>query len=144
MNLTATSVAVIVIVIALVRMFRRHWSATRLDVILMLLGGFGIIGSGLVGQWLASAGQWVGGLLDSTTSQAFGVGIPLVAVVGMAVLIIVDLKDRQIWRFTPWVALAFPTVLQVVGGISTGVGVAVLNVIGEILTGFADWLGSLG
>ena len=144
MNLTATGVAVLAITIALVRMLRHRWTASRLDVILMLLGGFGIIGSGMVGQWLASAGEWLGGLLNTTTAQAFGVGLPLVAVVAMATLIIVDLRDRGIWKPTPWVAVAFPTVLQVVGGISTGVGIAILNVIGGVVTGFADWLGSIG
>lgn len=142
MNLTATAVGVLALVVALVRMGRHRWNGTRLDVVLMLLGGFGIAGAGWVGNAMADAGGWIGGFAETGTAQAFGVGVPLLIVVGMITLVVVDMRDRNIWTPTPWVALALPTTMQVVGGISTGAGITVLGWIGTLLTNAAGWLGS--
>jgi hypothetical protein len=142
--MTATTVGVLALGVALVRMGRHGWDGTRLDVLLMLLAGFGIAGQGWLGGLIAEGGAWIAGLAESGTAQAFGVGVPLLVVIGMITLIVVDIKDRSIWKWTPWVALALPTALAVVGGIYVGAGDTVLAGIGDALTNLVGLLGSLG
>lgn len=144
MNFGGTAVSLIALTVALVVMWRHNWEGSRFIVILMLLAGFGITAAGWVGDLLAQGGQMIGTAIGQGTAQAFGVGVPALVVVLMITWVAVDMKDKKIHVATPWVALALPTVLAVVGGVYLGVGDTVLDAIGTGLSHFAGWLGSLG
>lgn len=121
MDLTFTTVGIAALVIALVVMWRHNWTGSRFTVILMLLGGAAITtASGAVRNLLMSGGEWLGGFASAGTSQLFGIGIPALLVIGMAVWVVVDLKDRSIHPATPWIALVLPTMLTVIGGVAIG------------------------
>jgi hypothetical protein len=141
---SATAVAVILFAVATVTMWRRNWSATRLTVVMMLLAGFGIVANGWAGDMLGRLGEWLGGLADAGTARLFGVSAPVVVIAVMVAWIVVDMRDRTIHRATPWLALALPTVLAVVGGVYIGAGDTALSAIGTGLTNLAGWLGALG
>lgn len=144
MGLTGTAVAVMALGVALVVMWRHHWRGSRPVVALMLLAGFGITGSGMLGDALVRGGEMLANVANEGTARAFGVGVPMLVLAIVTTLIVVDVKDRIIHPATPWLALAWPTLLAVVGGVSTGVGGTALDAIGSVLTSVAGWLGSLG
>jgi hypothetical protein len=131
------------LVITGIRLWRRPIrGASRLDVFMMLLGGF-TLNTGLVGDGLRAGAERAGEAINSGTALLFGVGLPMLLVVAMAALIIIDVKDRTIWPGTPFVAACLATVANVVGGMSTKSGVAVLEALGKLLTFVVDVL-SLG
>lgn len=139
-----TGVAVLAFAVAITIMWRHRWQGSRLTVLLMLLAGFGLVAMGWVGQMLARLGQWAGTAADTGTGRLFGVSVPVVVVFVMATWLVVDLRDRHIHQATPWIALALPSVLAVVGGVYLGLGDSVLGAIGTGLTNLAGWLGGLG
>jgi len=144
MNFGGTAVSLISLAIAVTIMWRHQWRGSRFIVLLMLIAGFGITAAGWVGDLLARGGQMIGNAVGSGTSQAFGVSVPALVVVVMVTWIVVDMRDRSIHKATPWIALALPTVLAVVGGVYLGFGDTVLDTIGTGLGNFAGWLGALG
>lgn len=120
-GLTFTTIGLIALATALVVMWRHRWQGSRFTVILMLLGGAAIASAtGTVRNLLMAGGEWLGRLAENGTSQLFGVGLPALIVVVMAVWLIVDLKDRAIHPATPWIAVALPTMATVVGGVAIG------------------------
>jgi hypothetical protein len=143
-SFSATAVGVLALAVALVIMWRHRWQGSRFTVGLMLLAGFGIAATGWVGQMLARGGEWIGGAVDAGTGRLFGVSVPIVVIAVMVTWIVVDVRDRQIHPATPWIALALPTVLAVVGGVYIGAGDTVLATIGTGLSSMAGWLGALG
>lgn len=140
---SATAVGVLALAVALIIMWRHRWQGSRFTVALMLLAGFGLVATGWVGDMLGRAGEWVGGLADAGTGRLFGVSVPVVVIAVIVTWLVVDLRDRQIHPATPWLALALPTVLAVVGGVYIGAGDTVLNTIGTGLGSVAGWLGTL-
>ncbi len=142
-ELSASVVAVLALGIALTIMWRRGWQASRLTVVLMLLAGFGIT-AGLVGQLLTRGGETIAAGISTGTAQLFGVGVPLLLVAVMITVLVVDMKDRVIHKATPWVALALPNTLAVVGGIYVGLGNSALGLLGQGMTNIATVLGSVG
>ncbi len=142
-ELSAAAVAVLALGIAVTMMWRRGWQASRLVVVLMLLAGFGIT-AGLVGRLLTRGGSLIGGAITTGTAQLFGVGVPLLLIVVMVTWLIIDMKDRVIHKATPWMALALPTTLAVVGGIYVGFGNSALGLLGQGMTSLAGMLASLG
>lgn len=144
MTFTGTAVAVLALSVALTVMWRHRWQGSRLIVILMLVAGFGIAGVGLVGDLLGRLGGMIGGAADAGTGRLFGVSVPVVVIAVMVTWIVVDMRDRMIHIATPWIALALPSVLAVVGGIYIGMSDTALGAAGEALTHLAGWLGSLG
>lgn len=143
MSFTGTGVAIGALALALVVMWRHRWQGSRFTVALMLLAGFGISQAGWAGTALAAVGGWVGGFAGEGTAQVFGVSVPAVVLIVMVAWVVIDVWDRSIHRFTPWVALALPAVLATVGGIYLGAGDDALAVIGRGLTNLAGWLGTL-
>lgn len=144
MEFSATAVAVVLLAIAGVMMWRRNWNATRLTVAMMLLAGFGIVATGWVGDMLGRLGEWMGGMADAGTARLFGVSAPIVVIAVMVTWIVIDVKDRTIHPATPWLALALPSVLAVVGGVYIGAGNTALSMIGTGMSNLAGWLGALG
>lgn len=142
-SFSATAVAVIALGVALTVMWRRHWSANRIIVVLMLLAGFGITG-GMLGQVLQRGGEAIGGAIDTATSKLFGIGVPLLIIAVLITLVVIDMRDRVIHIATPWVALVLPTMLAVVGGMYIGAGNKALNLLGQAMTGVAGMLTALG
>lgn len=142
-SFSGTAVAVIALGIALTVMWRHRWQGSRFTVALMLLAGFGVTASGLVGGALVSGGQALATAAEAGTGRLFGVGVPVAVLAVVTTWIVVDVRDRIIHVATPWLALAWPTLLAVVGGVSTGLGVPVLDAIGSALASASGWLGAL-
>jgi hypothetical protein len=141
---SAAAVAVLALAVALTVMWRHRWQGSRLTVLLMLLAGFGLTSMGWFGDMLTRAGTWAGGAADAGTGRLFGVGVPLIVIAVMLTWLVVDMRDRAIHPATPWIALALPTVLAVVGGVYVGIGDTVLGFIGTGLSSLAGWLSSIG
>jgi hypothetical protein len=144
MSFTSAAVGVLALAVALVIMWRHRWQGSRFTVVLMLLAGFGIAATGWVGQMLGRVGEWIGGAADAGTARLFGVSVPVVVIAVMVTWLVVDMRDRTIHPATPWMALALPTVLAVVGGVYIGAGDTALAAIGTGLSNLAGWLGALG
>jgi hypothetical protein len=143
-SFSAGVVAVLAFTVALVIMYKRRWQGSRFTVLLMLLAGFGVTAGGWVGDMLARLGEWLGGMAEAGTARLFGVAAPIVVIAVMVTWLALDLRDRKIHPVTPWLALALPTVLAVVGGVYIGFGSTALTTIGSGLGNFAGWLGASG
>lgn len=144
MAFSATAVGVLALAVALIIMWRHRWQGSRFTVVLMLLAGFGIAATGWVGDMLGRLGETIGGAADAGTARLFGVSVPVVVIAAMVTWIVVDMRDRSIHIATPWLALALPTVLAVVGGVYIGAGDTALSAIGTGLTNLAGFLGAVG
>lgn len=143
-SFSGAAVAVIALAIAVTVMWRHHWQGSRLTVALMLLAGFGVTASGLAGDLLVRGGEALATATTEGTARLFGAGVPMAALAIVTTWIVVDVRDRIIHRATPWLALAWPTLLAVVGGVSTGLGLPVLDALGAAMTSASGWLGAVG
>lgn len=141
---SGTAVAVLALAVAVTVMWRHRWKGSRFIVVMMLIAGFGITAAGWIGDMLARGGEVIGNAAGEGTSRAFGVSVPVLILVVMITWIVVDVKDRSIHPATPWIALALPTAMAVVGGVYIGLGDTVLTAIGSGLGSVSGWLGSLG
>ncbi|GAA2709114.1 hypothetical protein ACFY2R_18175 [Micromonospora olivasterospora] len=130
---TAVAVAVFALVLGLVQ-----WKRNKTPKIvgwLMLIAGAGIAGAaGWAGDFLRKAGELAGTGLSAGTAKTFGVAIPGAIVAGVALWLAHDLlpsKKAKASKLLPWLALAFPTLLAIVGGVWAGMGSDAVNVVGE-------------
>jgi hypothetical protein len=130
---TAVAVAVFALVLGLVQWKRKK--TPKIVGWLMLIAGAGIAGAaGWAGDFLRKAGELAGTAMSAGTASTFGVAIPGALVAGVALWLAHDLwpsKKAKASKLLPWLALAFPTLLAIVGGVWAGMGSDAVNVVGE-------------
>lgn len=124
MGLTLGGISALALVIALAFMVKKM--AKRSTVYLMLIAGLGL--GGFLGGIIVSIVTAIMGGAASATDRLFGAGVGgIIVVVIMAIALYphVKPKGQPPTRLTPWIALAFGTVLVVAGGFfSTAAGLA--------------------
>ncbi|MGH3737133.1 MAG: hypothetical protein ACRDT6_16185 [Micromonosporaceae bacterium] len=107
---------------------------------LMLIAGFGI-GGGLLGTLLHWLGSTLGRVTSVGTAMMFGVAVPAALVSGVGLWLGMDLWPRnKPSKALPYLALIFPVLLGVTGGIYTGIGGELLTAVGTVMTEFATAL----
>lgn len=102
---------------------------------LMLIAGAGIAGAtGLAGDFLRKLGELLGTALSSGTSAAFGVAVPGALAGAVFLWLCHDLwpsKKAKASKALPWLALAFPTLLAIAGGVWAGLNNELMNSLGD-------------
>lgn len=130
---TAVAAAVFALVLGLVQWKRKK--TPKIVGWLMLIAGAGIAGAaGWAGDFLRKAGELAGTGMSAGTAKTFGVAIPGAIVAGVALWLAHDLwpsKKAKASKLLPWLALAFPTLLAIVGGVWAGMGSDAVNAVGE-------------
>lgn len=95
-----------------------HKAAPRFVIVCMLLAGLGIAGWG--GQIIAAIGDAAGHAVGNLTAKVFGVSVAGALVVGLAIWLWFGLTKKgppaKAPKALPWVALAFPALLPLLGG----------------------------
>ena len=129
----AISLAVFCLVAGLIQWKRKK--TPKLTGWLMLVAGAGVAGAaGWAGDFMRKAGELTGTAVSSGTAKTFGVAIPGAIAFGVFLWLVHDLwpsKSAKASKALPWLALAFPTLLAIVGGVWAGVSDGALNTVGE-------------
>ncbi|WP_047891153.1 hypothetical protein [Micromonospora sp. RV43] len=129
----AITLAVFCLVAGLVQWKRKK--TPKLTGWLMLIAGGGIAGAaGWAGDFMRKAGELIGSAASAGTAKAFGLAIPGALAFGVFLWLLHDLwptKASKASKFLPWLALAFPTLLAIAGGVWAGAGDGAMNAVGE-------------
>lgn len=114
-TLSVAGFGAVLLVAALMMMFKRI--GKKFVPWLMFVAGLCMSGAGLIGSLLDRAAAALARASESTSGRLFGVGLPLliVVMVGIALFPHMRPKGQPPTRFTPWLALLFPSLLVVAG-----------------------------
>lgn len=113
-TLTAASIGAIALVAGLVLFFKK--AGKKIVPWLMLIAGLSIAG-GVINRVLERIGDSASRATESASARLFGVGLPFLLTIAMGIVLYIHMKPKgqPPTRFTPWLALVFPSVLAATG-----------------------------
>lgn len=113
-TLTAASIGAVALTIGLVLWFKK--AGKKLVPWFMLIAGASITG-GVIKRILDRIGSSTADAMASGSAALFGVGVPflITIVIGIVLAIHMRPKGQPPTRFTPWLALVFPSILAATG-----------------------------
>jgi drug/metabolite transporter (DMT)-like permease len=122
-----------------------HWKKTGKKVVpwMMLVAGFGI--AGMLGSVLNRIASSLTSGTTSATERLFGTGVPVLVAVLTIVYLAIHLKPKgqPPTRFTPWVALAFASILVAAGGAFAAAAATSETALGQATTGAWEFVVAL-
>jgi len=96
--------------------FKRKHVLPKVVPWLWLLAGFGI--AGLLGDLLVALGGMFSGASSASSAVIFGVAVPALLAIFLGTMLAIDMRPNSSpTRWTPWVALVFPSILATAGGV---------------------------
>lgn len=111
---TAASIGAIALTIGLVLFFKK--AGKKLVPWFMLIAGASITG-GVVNRILDRVGGSTATAMNSASSRLFGVAVPFLITIAIGIVLFIHMrpKGQPPTRFTPWLALVFPSILAATG-----------------------------
>lgn len=142
-SLTAAGIGAIALVAALVLFFKK--AGKKVVPWLMLIAGLTIAG-GVVNRILDRVSSSASRATESASARLFGVGLPFLITIAMGIVLFIHMKPKgqPPTRFTPWLALVFPSILAATGfaavvsmanATGTEVGTTTWETLSAVLTG---------
>lgn len=107
--------AVAAISLALAILFQMRGKFPKAQIPLMLVAGLGL--TGLLGQLLSRSASMLQNMAGVATSKVFGVGVPVLLVLIVALIVFFDLKDGSPSKGSLVLAILLPSLCVLAGGV---------------------------
>jgi len=142
-TLTAASIGAIALTIGLALFFKK--AGKKLVPWFMLIAGLSVAG-GVVNRVLDRIGTSTAHATESASARLFGVGISFLVTIAMGIVLYIHMKPKgqPPTRFTPWLALVFPSILAATGfaavvslanATGTEIGTTTWDTLSAVITG---------